>query len=239
MSPIRPLSIEYFRKNPTPITRISTPMRSSQLLAMAYSRETPSGSWSSPTMIQFHVFRKISLAAVSKRLGSRGAASGRVQTGWIGFSSKRGVGAPAGARRRPARQLSNDFCRQDRFLRLAGGSGRGHRGQPGLFRAPGDLLQKLLRSARLPLKAIQTARQVLVTALLVAQEGNQHPQDQKRQRGDGHGDDHDQGKVRPHDTPLLQMLPREDCQGGGDADGPRGNDRDSGGTWPPSPTTQA
>ncbi len=69
-----------------PITRISTPTRSSQLLAMAYSIETPSGTSSSPTMIQRQIFRRISLAAVSKRLGSGGGTVPIVVSAKMGLS---------------------------------------------------------------------------------------------------------------------------------------------------------
>ncbi len=68
-------SMEYLRKNPTPMTRIKTPKRSSQVLATANSIETPTGRCSSPTAIQCQIFSRISPAAVSNRLGWRGAVS--------------------------------------------------------------------------------------------------------------------------------------------------------------------
>ncbi len=65
ISPIKRFCTEYFKKNPTPMTRITIPMRNSQLLATAYSSDTPSGRWSCPTMIQFQIFWRASLAATS------------------------------------------------------------------------------------------------------------------------------------------------------------------------------
>ena len=87
--PSRPRSIDHLRKNPMPATRTTIPTRKSHWLATAYSVETPSGMWSSPTMIQFQILRSVSRAAVSKRLGSR--ATGRTGTG----DSTRSTAAPA------------------------------------------------------------------------------------------------------------------------------------------------
>ncbi len=74
--PKRPRSIEYFRKNPTPMTRMRMPIRSSHWLATAYSIDTPSGTCSSPTMIQFQMRRSVSRAAASNRPGTRGSGAG-------------------------------------------------------------------------------------------------------------------------------------------------------------------
>jgi len=85
-----PCSIEYFRKNPMPMTRITTPIRSSHVLAMANSMDTPAGRCSSPTTSQFQIRSRISLAAVSKRLGSRTGRCRAVQR-----SGVRGMGGSA------------------------------------------------------------------------------------------------------------------------------------------------
>ena len=53
---------------------------------MAYSIETPSGTSSSPTMIQRQIFRRTSLAAVSKRLGSGGGTVPIVVSAKMGLS---------------------------------------------------------------------------------------------------------------------------------------------------------
>ena len=93
--PNSPWSIEYFRKKPTPTTRINTPMRNSHRLAIAYSIDTPCGTCSSPTMIQFQIRWSVSLAAVSSRLGSRGGAG--LTSGQVNGSASRAAGAKEAA----------------------------------------------------------------------------------------------------------------------------------------------
>ena len=62
-----------------PVTRMTTPTRSSQVLAIANSIDTLDGRNSSPTAIQFQILPRISWAASSNRLGRNDRFERRLQ----------------------------------------------------------------------------------------------------------------------------------------------------------------
>ena len=102
--PRKPWSMEYFRKKPMPMTKMTTARRRSQVVATANSHETPWGWNSSLMMIQFQMRRRIwsvfswraDGSASAGTSGLRAGSSSRARIGAGGGGATMGTGAGRG-----------------------------------------------------------------------------------------------------------------------------------------------